>query len=209
MQPENYYGTPRHRQQPKSRYSWVLPAALITSGVAIWFGNGYHTAHRLHNAILDGDAATLARLVDWPAVQEQVLELAIERLSGQLERHGAKFGVQGVLDGMLVGAAVGSAIESVVSPTGIARLARSSPGGIEHIDQNLAKGIADYTRAARIQWSLPAGVATLILKAAPPGSARDKETTLTLEFRDWGWKLTRIDLPELDIPPSNQRGPRR
>lgn len=182
---EDEYRTSRGRERSRKqehikagRSKYVLIAVVL---VAVWFALPYWTLYRLQTALQNKDVNTLDRLIDWPAIRSQVREMLMAQMmqnmnkpaSNSAERAGAGLG-------MALGAAmIGPLIDSTVTAHGLVS----------------SIGTHDGRRLDIIRWAAPSSPTSLDVVIGPKNEPADKHISLVLEFRDWGWKMTRIAIP--------------
>ena len=166
----------------------VLAALLVCA-----FGyvaSPYVTLYRLNHAVRSGDAATLARLVDWSSVREGIKEdlcdvvadnPATTSRNGQLPAFGASF-ARGI---------AANAVDRTVTPERLASAANDGPalmpqGGALHVDWAFFDGPAGFTVALVTH-------------------GQTEPIRLQLQLQDGGWLVTRVWLPPAMLAQANAR----
>jgi hypothetical protein len=157
-----------------------LIGALLAAGIA-YGGYPYVTLYRLGQAIHDGNASTLASMVDWSSVREGIKEdicdLVIDQpqqaqASSQLPPFGAGF-VRGIAT---------NAIDRRVTPEALVAAARQP-------DANQSP----RSDAMQVSWAFFASPAAFEVDLASPGQSAP--IRLQMELRYGTWHVTRVWLP--------------
>jgi len=168
----------------------TLVVVGLLAAVGAYAGYPYVTLCRLGIAIRQGDSATLAKLVDWPAVREgikedicdSVVDIPTQTVSapGQLPPFGASF-MRGV---------AGSKVDQAITPEALVTVAQR-PDNAPPRSNNVGLG-----------WSFFDSPTQFTASITTPGAEPIK---LQLELRDGAWQVTRVWLPMDMLDGSNAR----
>jgi hypothetical protein len=159
------------------RGKWVLITAIAMIGVG-YTAYPFVTVYQLRSAVRDGDAPTLANLVDWPSVREGIKEdicdLVLEEPGdvankGGLPAFGASF-VRGV---------AGSSVDREFTPERVAGMAQSD---------------ANSNDDTSISWAFFSGPARFTVDLSIVGQA--EPVRAEMELAGLRWRVKRVWLPE-------------
>lgn len=170
------------------RKSAIGALAVLAAAYAIY---PYVALYRLGSAIRNGDAVTLASMVDWSAVREGIKEdicdLVIDEpkeaaAAGQLPPFGSGF-VHGIASNV---------VDRRVTPEALVAATKTSE------QHQAAQGAA-----IRVRWAFFAGPAAFVVDLGAPGQT--EPIRLQMDLRDGGWQVTRVWLPPELLTQANQR----
>jgi hypothetical protein len=171
--------------------------------LGLYAASPYVTLYRLRAAALNGDAATLATLVDWDEVREGIKEdicdgvlddpsvPAAQKASAALPPFGASF-VRGIAS---------NEIDSMVTPQHLLLVLR--PAFAAPSDTLLHRTTALSLSSVALDRAMFAGPTRFIVAlhaAGMPGRVR-----LQFELRHGAWRVTRAWLPQELLEASNAR----
>lgn len=188
------------------RVAWIaLPAVVLA-----WLAWPYVTAYRLATAVQEADARTMERLVDWAALRSQVRGLISGAVAAEAVRDGP--GSSGSALGMAFASAIiGPMVDGMVTPDAVAAMVRGERAratgtapraAAPTFAPELGSRVTRDVRWEFIRWAGPTGLTTFeVVLGEKDGPVREPVTAL-FEFRDLGWKLTRIEVP---LPPPRAR----
>lgn len=165
------------------RSRWPVLAAFLAVGVS-YVAYPYVTLFRLGEAIRSGDATTLQKLVDWPAVREGIKEDICDQVidtpskgpqtaAGTLPPFGASF-VRGI---------AASSIDRAVTPEALAAAA-SAPAS-----RKPAVSGADV----HVSWAFFEDPTAFSVSLNAPGQA--EPIKLQMELQHGKWRVKRVWLP--------------
>ncbi len=168
----------------------LRPVGLgIALAVASWLiAQPYFVLGQIRNAARKGDREALAQCVDFPALRENLKESLNAYVMDEAAA-GPRDGPFAWLSAALAGATVDSVLDSVVTPSGIARMADARPpfrGSAER-----PGGAASDTKLHVIQSYVSASCFDIVIW---PDDDRNATVTFVLRRRGMGWKLTDIRL---------------
>jgi uncharacterized membrane protein len=199
----------------------ILGVALL---LAAYVASPYISIYRIAQAISNRDTAALETYADWPALREQLrtdLKGFVTRALDK-ENQGAD-GFQSGLVTFLAPMMVDRLVDANVNPDGLIRLVDTSPNDVpptivkpadddRQSDQSLEstphnlpsseKGQNEKKSAASdedprnlITYAFFSGLTHFRVDAKNPRSDSAQPMTLLMEFRNFGWQVTRIKLP--------------
>jgi DUF2939 family protein len=159
---------------------WQIFAMVFAAGVT-YGAYPYVTLYRLGSAIQGADAATLERLVNWPAVREgikeDVCDLAADvpgpKTGAELPPFGASF-MRGIASSAIDQAVTAQALLAATSTT---PANKPSPRGAD----------------VHVNWAFFDSPTTFMVSLQPPGQA--EPVKLEMDLRDGGWRVQRVWLP--------------
>jgi hypothetical protein len=173
-------------------------AALALAAIGLFAGAPYYTAHQIRQAVQNGDAAALARHVDFERVRASLKRQLADGVARQLP-DSARTGFMADLGAMLAGRAADVALQALITPEGVTDLLGGRMGnpfdksppeaGAEGAGNPPAAPAesrrisARYVGWDRFQVDLPAKGRTVNLMLSREGLLN--------------WKLTGIDLSDL------------
>lgn len=146
--------------------------AALTLMIGAYVAYPWVALYRLNRAVRAGDSATLAQLVDWPAVREGIAEDIADTVTDTPD--GAANQLAPFGHGFMRGIAAHAVQERLTPQAVIARLC-----GHEN-------GSASLRSAYFANWSR-----FIVTFATPSVSA----LRLQLDFQDGSWRVTRIEFP--------------
>lgn len=168
----------------------VLVMVGLLAVVGTYAGYPYVTLCRLGIAIRQGDSATLAKLVDWPAVREgikedicdSVVDVPTQTVSapGQLPPFGASF-MRGV---------AGSKVDQAITPEALVTVAQRSDSTAQRGD------------TVGLGWSFFDSPTQFTASITTPGTEPIK---VQLDLRNGAWQVTRVWLPTDMLDGSSSR----
>jgi hypothetical protein len=164
----------------------------VLSVAVVYGAYPYVTLYQLGQAVRHGDASSLATMVDWGAVREGIKEdicdLVIDETpeakgGGQLPPFGAGF-VRGI---------TGNAVDARVTPEALAAVAAQEP--VRRQDPRGAE--------MRVTWAFFASPGAFLVDLQAAGQS--EPIRLQMDFRDGGWRVTRVWLPPDLLTQANAR----
>ncbi|WP_157667452.1 DUF2939 domain-containing protein [Comamonas serinivorans] len=172
----------------------VVAGVLAAAGV--WGGAPYYTAHQIKQAVERGDAAALAKHVDFDRVRASLKRQLTEGVTRHLPE-GARSGVIADLGGLLASRATDAALQALITPEGVTDLLagrmvnpldrpsadQGAPEPAPTRDADTPRPSAGYVGWDQFQVQLPA-------------KGRNVNLMLTREGV-LSWRLTDIELPDL------------
>ncbi|HYZ23206.1 MAG TPA: DUF2939 domain-containing protein [Rhodopila sp.] len=171
------------------RARWPLAATLL-GVLVVYVAYPYVTLVRLGVAIRTADAATLEKLVNWPAVREGIKEDVCDlggvgpsaAQAGSLPPFGASF-VRGI---------AGNAIDQTITPQALVAAAAVTP-------EKPAALPASGTDV-HVTWAFFDSPTTFQISLAAPGQA--EPIRMEMDLRGGEWRIQRVWLPS-DLLSSN------
>ncbi|HEX2941734.1 MAG TPA: DUF2939 domain-containing protein [Rhodopila sp.] len=166
------------------RVRWPLLAAVLGIG-ALYVAYPYVTLFRLGLAIRTADAATLERLVDWPAVREGIKEDVCDlggvsttaQSGGSLPPFGASF-INGIASNKIDQAVTPQALVAAASTTAAAPAAE--PKVVAGAD-------------VHVNWAFFESPTTFLVSLQARGQA--EPIKLEMDLQDGSWRVQRVWLP--------------
>lgn len=161
------------------RVRWLVLVAVFGAGIG-YVAYPYITLLRLGLAIRTADAATLAKLVDWPSVREGIKEdvcdygavATVQKASDALPPFGASF-VRGIAS---------NAIDQAITPEALVRA----------VGVNMAEA-APSPAGLRIEWAF-FDSPTQFLVDLHTASSTDP-IRVEMDLKDGAWQVERVWLP--------------
>ena len=182
-------------------------AVVASLAAAAWYGSPYYTVWRLSQAVKAGDAAQVARSVDFPAVRENLKPKLRAYMAAEAQRKPGSWLDQ--LGLALASSLMGSAVDIVITPESLTAMLRTAkpPRPTSPVapppDAAVAPGASDAeagprkptdTRAVRMGYvagDLDLFRATLASRARP-----ERAVGLRLTRRGvFAWKVVDVELP--------------
>ncbi|MFZ4408170.1 MAG: DUF2939 domain-containing protein [Paracraurococcus sp.] len=172
---------------------------------AAWLCWPYVTLYRLVDAVDRGDEIVLQELVDWPAIRIQVREILTAKVATEAMRsgRGAPSGAE-AFGAALAGALIGPMIDNLVTAQMLAsarRLSLAAPQptsrwpSAQGAAQPIAAQVSRRLNWGGVRWAAPSGLTTFKVVLGARDDPPSRHITVIFEFRDFGWKLTRLALP--------------
>lgn len=178
----------------------MLFGALATLAAAAWLASPYVAVWRLSQAVKAGDAQAVARVVDFPAVRENLKP----QLAAYLDAESKRGKPRSLLDQLGLALApylLGSAVDLVVTPetlTAMLRTARppkvGGPAGPPPPEEAQGPRAPTDTRAVRMSY---AGADLDLFRAEIASRARPERRVVVRLVRRgvFAWKVVSVELP--------------
>lgn len=162
-----------------------------------WLASPLFAVRVLVNAARQGDAATLERMVDFPAFRDSLKDELNTRLRSEMRRDLAK--KDSALSGlgmMLAPVLVSGAVDAFVTPEAVAAMVQTAeapdPTDLQPPEPKPTDGADDDIRRSYSY----RGLNTFVVRLTDPDHA-DEPLDLLMERRGlFSWKLAGVDLPE-------------
>jgi hypothetical protein len=168
---------------------------ITTLALAAWlFASPYVALSQLRSAAQEGDVEQLSELVDFPSVRENLkADLKAHMIKELAQEEDNPFAGLGL---MIANSMVDVVVEGMVSPSGISALARSAtpdvtPGQQSAVPEPQPESGAD----TRIERGYD-GPNEFVVNFRDTKTA-EKGPALVLRRDGFGWKLARVELPQL------------
>lgn len=175
----------------KKTMTWIVVGFVILYGLS-----PYYATYRLFQALSSGDKEELDARIDFPSLRASLKdELNAMLMKNIVKSADQKDNPFAGLALVLMPKIVDSMVDAYVTPSGIATII-NDPKKLEPRDGDKA---TDTEHASidsqnkkfdigRIQYAFFQNPTSFLIRI-------DRNVSLKLQFRDWGWKLTRLTLP--------------